>query len=289
VSFAQITEEIMHDIDRTQLEQSWQGEGFATQGEDEWLGESYGETFGETYGETQGETYGELYGELQGGSGEMYGETYGGGQGEVYGEVYGEMTSGEAEGVFNEVDEMELAAELLEITNEAELDRFLGKLIRRAGSLAGAALRSPLGRQLGGMLKGVARQALPVAGAALGNLIVPGIGGSIGGTLASSAGTMFGLELEGLSQEDQEFEVARQFVRLAGAATQNAAQMPSNMPPAAAAQNAVAAAARDYAPGLMRGGNVNMNARNTGMGEQMGLRRSGRWVRRGRNIILFGA
>ncbi len=35
--------------------------------------------------------------------------------------------------VLNEVDEMELAAELLEINDEDELDQFLGKFIKRIG------------------------------------------------------------------------------------------------------------------------------------------------------------
>uniref|UniRef100_UPI004055B22C hypothetical protein n=1 Tax=Candidatus Electronema sp. TaxID=2698783 RepID=UPI004055B22C len=41
--------------------------------------------------------------------------------------------SGEGE-VFSEAELMELAGELLEIESEAELDQFLGKLIKRAAS-----------------------------------------------------------------------------------------------------------------------------------------------------------
>src|SRR5437762_1080006 len=40
-------------------------------------------------------------------------------------------------GVFNEHEQMEFAAELLEIANEQEMDRFLGNLISRAGSAVG--------------------------------------------------------------------------------------------------------------------------------------------------------
>ena len=47
---------------------------------------------------------------------------------------------GETE-VFNETESMELAHELLAVTNEAELDRFLGDLIQRAGQAIGGGVR----------------------------------------------------------------------------------------------------------------------------------------------------
>ena len=50
--------------------------------------------------------------------------------------------SGEDE-VFNEAELMGLAGELLEINSEAELDQFLGKLIKKAGRAVGRAVRSP--------------------------------------------------------------------------------------------------------------------------------------------------
>ena len=49
--------------------------------------------------------------------------------------------------------------------------------------------------------------------------------------MASSLGGAFGLELEGLSAEDQEFEVARRFVEFAGEAATNAAMSPPNANP----------------------------------------------------------
>ena len=48
-------------------------------------------------------------------------------------------------------------------------------------------------------------------------------GASIGSGLASAAGRVFGLELEGLSREDQEFETAKRFVRFASEAVKDAA------------------------------------------------------------------
>jgi hypothetical protein len=192
-------------------------------------------------------------------------------------EIFGET---EAESPFSEAEEMELAANLLEVTDEAELDQFLGNLIRRAGRAVGTFVKSPLGRALGGVLKGAAKKALPIAGRAIGTYFGGPAGGAVGGQLASRAGRLFGLELEGLSAEDQEFEVAKQFVRLAGAATKNAVLTPPTIDAHTAAQTAVATAAQKFAPRLLRKGTI--------IGVTPGVRgRSGRWIRRGRNIIIF--
>src|SRR5262249_30254094 len=122
------------------------------------------------------------------------------------------------ESPLSEEQEIELASEFLEISNEQELEQFLGNLIKTVGGAVGQFARSDTGRALGGILKGAARQALPVVGRAVGQWIRPDGGGAMGAGIASQAGRLFGLELEGLSSEDREFEVARQFVRFAGAA-----------------------------------------------------------------------
>jgi len=163
-------------------------------------------------------------------------------------EFFGEM-SGEFEGEMplNEAQEMELAAELLSATNEAELEQFLGGIIKGAKKL----FKSPVGRALGGILKGVAKKALPMVGGALGSMVAPGIGTAIGSSLGSAAGNLFGLELEGLSNEDREFEVARRVVRLASAATRHAATAPPHIHPMTVARRSVAMAAQRHAPGLL--------------------------------------
>src|SRR4029453_3752545 len=65
------------------------------------------------------------------------------------------------ESPLGEVEEMELAAELLEVSDEQELDQFLGKLISKAAGaasgLAGAArgfVPSPPGQAIAELLKG---------------------------------------------------------------------------------------------------------------------------------------
>lgn len=177
----------------------------------------------------------------------------------------------EGESVFDEAEEMELASRLLEITDEGELDQFLGDLFKGAGRAIGQFVRSPVGDALGRVLKNAARQALPIVGTAL--------GGPAGGAVAAQAGRLLGLELEGLSPEDQEFETARQFVQFAGAAAYNAAQAGPDVSPQAAARAAVMAAARQYAPGLLRG-----NGRPLPVGT---TNRQGKWVRRGCHVIIL--
>jgi hypothetical protein len=101
-------------------------------------------------------------------SGETLGESFEAGLQETgYESTLGEVGY-EAESPLSETEEMEFATELLEITNEAELDHFLGKLIkgawkgiRKVGSVVGR-----VARPLGGILKGIAKKALPLAAGA---------------------------------------------------------------------------------------------------------------------------
>jgi hypothetical protein len=187
--------------------------------------------------------------------------------------------SGEGEAVFSEADEMELASELLEVNNEQELDQFLGNLIRKAGRALGRVVRSPIGQAVGGVLKGLASKALPLAGTALGGFVGGPLGAQIGSGLASAAGGALGLESEAWSQEDREFEGAKQFVRLAGEAVKSATA--SGGDPRSAAQAAVVQAAQAQAPGLMQpSAPAGISAYGGG--------RSGRWMRRGNRIVLFG-
>ncbi len=188
---------------------------------------------------------------------------------------------GETEGVFSETEEMELAAELLELNSEAELEQFLGDLIKKAGKAIGSVVRSPIGKAIGGVLKGVASKALPIAGGALGGFVGGPLGATIGSGLANMAGKALGLELEGLSSEDREFEATRQFVRFAGDTVKNALQAGPGSDPVSAARRAAMEAARIHAPGLLLGSAASPGAE--------APRRSGKWVRSGRKIILLGA
>jgi hypothetical protein len=183
--------------------------------------------------------------------------------------------------VLTEGQLQELASELLAVTNEQELDQFLGGLMKKAAGAVGKFVNSGVGKQLGGVLKGMAKKALPIAGGVVGNMLLPGVGGAIGSNLAGAAGSLFGLELEGLTEEDREFEVAKQYVRLATEATKNAVTSPAaNGARPAAIKQAVAQAAQKYAPGLLQGG--------AEAGRITAAGASGRWVRRGDKIVLYG-
>ena len=86
------------------------------------------------------------------------------------------LESGSSGSVFSETEELEFAAEFLEVQSEHGLDRFLGDLISRAGKAVGTIVRSPIGQALGGVLKNAARQALPIAGRAIGGYVGGGTG-----------------------------------------------------------------------------------------------------------------
>jgi hypothetical protein len=193
---------------------------------------------------------------------------------------------GEAESVFGEADEVAIASELLGVSTEEELDHFLGKLIRQAGQVFGRAIPIPAGQAIGSLLKGAARRSLPGIGAALGGYLGGSRGAQFGGQAASAAGRLFGLELEGLSGEDQEFEVARRFVRFSGEAVKNLTQRPPGRDLRNAARAATIGAAQSHAPGLLQPqGPV---ARPPSTPVSAGRSQSGRWTRRGNKIVLHG-
>lgn len=166
------------------------------------------------------------------------------------GGILGSLLGGGEVSPLTQEQEHELAAELLEVSSEEELEQFLGGLVKRIGG----ALRSPVGRALTGVLKNVAKKALPVVGGALGSMVAPGIGTALGSKLGTMASGLFELELEALPQEQAEFEVARRLVGLTATAARNAAAAKPRrgVGPQTVARAAVAKAARAYAPGLHR-------------------------------------
>jgi hypothetical protein len=176
-----------------------------------------------------------------------------------------------------EMLEMELATEFLEIGNEDELDEFAGNAVDR---LAGC-LPEGAGRFLVHAVKESSKKILPSVG---------GYGDFHGavfraGAKPADAGRLLGLELEGLSGEDQEFEVARQFIRFVRDMIRHFSVAGKSGNHRADVRNSVQNSARINAPGLLRH-----------VHEQVPLQRdpssfpgrSGRWFRRGRKIIIYG-
>lgn len=180
-------------------------------------------------------------------------------------------------------EEMELAAELLGVQNEEELDRFLGRLLSRTLNGASAFARSPAGQQALGLLKSTAGRALPQLAQSLGERIGGVRGAQSGLRLAADAGRLFGLELEGLSHEDGEFEVARRFARLAHRSLQPL--NPRRATPLEA-RRSFRHAARIHAPGLVARSVWADTPQDPSERLVTGFPSSGRWVRHGYTITL---
>ena len=181
---------------------------------------------------------------------EIPGESY-----EFPGEAESEWESGEAYEGEAEAMEAELVQELLEVTTEAELDRFLGKLASSVIKGASKFVKSPIGKALGGVLKNVAKTALPMVGGALGSMVLPGAGTAIGAKLGSMAGGLLeAQEAESMGEVEAEWEAASRYVRFARGAYSNAARAPQNVPMRAAVRAASISSARRYAPSLLQSG-----------------------------------
>lgn len=149
-----------------------------------------------------------------------------------------------------------LATELLAVTTDQELDYFLGGLFKKVK----AAVKSPAGQALFRIVRPLAstvvRKLIPMAATAVGSAVGGPLGTAAGGLagmgLNAIAGKL-GLEVEGLSEEDQTFEIAKGFSRfLHGAVTNLASVAPqAARNPVKYARDAAITAARQTAPGLV--------------------------------------
>ncbi len=199
------------------------------------------------------------------------------------------------EAVFNEAEQTELAAELLEVSSEAELENFLSDLISQAGKAVGGFVHSPTGQALRGLLKGAAKQILPQAGQVIGGYLGGSTGAQLGGQLASQAASMF--EAEG---EDREWKAANKIVNLTVEAVKNAANAPAGLRPQAAAVQAITEAAKLHAPELLNSGGSSAGAKSFASAANAAMsnarpgsiprpgKHSGRWIRRNNHIVLLG-
>ena len=202
--------------------------------------------------------------------------------------------------------ELETAYELLEVSNEAELNQFVGNLMSRAVGAAKTAatnfVASPAGKTVGQYLVNFGKNTLPQlagqygaqAGGALGERLGSYgekagqwagklAGSKAGNWIASNAQRIFNLELESLSPENQELEIARSFVRFANDLTRKASQVVRNNPNITLtnlSKQVLTTSAQQYAPGLLTNGN--------GTGRRRGGNQ-GTWVRKGGAIVLYGA
>lgn len=177
--------------------------------------------------------------------------------------------------LFGEQEELELAMELLEVASEEELDQFLGKVFKSVWKGV-----KKIAKPLGGALKAVAKTALPFVGGALGSMIpIPGVGTALGSALGRAVGNALELEFGGALSGEDELEVARRFVRVAGQAARQAGDSDGS---ARAMESALADALRQQLPHFrpapaQRAGGAGIDGD------------SGRWQRRGNRIVLTGA
>lgn len=187
-----------------------------------------------------------------------------------------ELGDGDSEGVFDSGEQSELAGELLAVSDDHELDQFLGSLLRKARAKL-RPLAGTVASQVGGLLKGAIKSSLPTVAGLAGTALGGPVGAALAAKGATAMSSLLGLELEGLSSEDQEFESAKQLVKLAGAAIEHASNAAGSGPAAQIARDAMIAAARQHAPGLLRGGP---------RPERRAMQ--GTWHRRGNRIVLVG-
>lgn len=186
-----------------------------------------------------------------------------------------EVMEFEAPGPFGEQEEIALAMELMSVASEEELEQFLGKMFK--GIWKGV---KKFAKPLGGVLKGLAKTALPFVGKALGSFIpIPGVGTMIGGALGSAVAKALEMEAAGLDGEERELEMARRFVRIAGSAAQQAGMAGQGMDPQRAARDAVDAALRCHLPRMRQPGSASASAIDRASG--------GTWRRQGRGQIVL--
>ena len=111
----------------------------------------------------------------------------------------------------------EPAAALLDVVNEYQLEAFVSGIVREAAPR----IPAPTGRVLVESLTRTAERTLPALAVALGDERRPPAP-----VATQAAARLFGVETEGMSAEDRDFEIARQFVRFAQAQARRTAGAP---------------------------------------------------------------
>jgi len=139
------------------------------------------------------------------------------------------------------LEELDLASKWLEARSGPELDALLRHITNRASVVA----RRRIDPQVQALLLNRFSRAADIVRTGL-----QSDHQTAGLPISSEA--IFGAELEGLSPEDQEFEIARRFVRLTFDASRHAALAPQGAAPDVIASHAERLAARRLAPGLLR-------------------------------------
>ena len=185
--------------------------------------------------------------------------------------------------------EFELASELLEIEDDNDMDNFFAEIImneegrrsrRRRRRRRRRRMFRRFAKRLGRGIRKVAKKLLPIAGRVVGTKFGGPAGGALGSKVGSGAGQILGLEIEGLSPEDQDFEVARRIVQMATNVGHVADEIPDGIDDYEAAEIALHKTLEKFAPGFTKNSGRRLPVTSA--------QRSGRWIRKDGNIILMG-
>jgi hypothetical protein len=184
-----------------------------------------------------------------------------------------ELPGGTFDRAFSEAELDELATDLLQVRDEAELDQFLGTLLGKAAKAFGRFVKSPAGQALKGILKDAVKAAVPVLGGVATSMFPAGaIGTVLGGAIKSE------LDWEGVPGDSQDIAAAKKLIAIAGRAAQ---EVESELPPDAP-KEAVGEKVQDVAQ--QQG--VATPPQDTPA--PTGALTSGSWTRRGRTIVIEG-
>lgn len=192
-----------------------------------------------------------------------------------------------AKSPFSESESLELAAHLLDVKSEQELDHFLGDLVSKAwkGIKQVGRTVAQVAKPLGNVLKPLVKTALPIVGGALGSFIpIPGVGTALGSAVGGMIGNAIGDEVGEVEGLHRDIEVAKRIVDVAGSAARTAAQSPPGADPHAAALAAVLKAVQQRMPQLaqqLQQLQAQANPRTAG--------RQGQWIQRRNRIEILGA
>ena len=203
-----------------------------------------------------------------------------------FGSELGSSVPNPGSGAFHPDTQANLAADLMDVRSEQEFEYFLGDVISGATNAVGKFISSPTGQALGAGLKDVAKTLLPVAGTLVGDYV----GGPTGGQIGQAVGSAVAGSFE-MAPEEQEWEAANTFVKIASDAAKKAADMPQNGDPHAIAQKAIVEAAKIHAPGLVPTLTGEAHCGCASCHQHEGHHRhhhSGHWYRHGTRIVLEG-
>ncbi|MFN0016401.1 MAG: hypothetical protein ACKVU2_17810 [Saprospiraceae bacterium] len=196
-----------------------------------------------------------------------------------------------------EMHETELAYELLNVQNEAELDYFLGKLFKRAWSGAKKLYHSPMGQAIKGQvvsgLKSMGRRALPKLGAKIGGYIGGQTGANWGAKAGSWAADRYLNEYDG--EMHDELTLARNLIRTAQQTAGRIARQAHSGRPLnrGMVHGILSQTARQHFPGLLwaaRGASNMMRETDEPTTSPMAdqPQSSGTWYRQGNQLVLTG-